>query len=96
LPDRDPEHERLLGIVFKLSPNRAATLSVLLKCTYVSSEKIMEYAGFNSPVKQAIWHIRAALHPLGVEVGNRQGVGYWIDKDDKAKVEHRVEEFLKG
>ena len=95
-PKRDRDHERLLGIVFGLSPAQAGVLSYLSRGTYATSDQLLEYIGAKSNIKVVVSRTRAKVKEYGVEIKSRIRVGYWIEADEREKVQGVVNDYLKG
>lgn len=96
IPDRDPEHERVLGVVFNISPAQARVLSCLCRGTIVSADELLHYTGAKSNIKVVVSRTRAMLKELGMDINSKMGVGYWMDADAKERVADCVSKFLKG
>ncbi|QIG67071.1 hypothetical protein EVB41_062 [Rhizobium phage RHph_TM3_14A] len=94
LPERDTEHERVLGIVFELSPGQASVLSCLVRGAVAKTDELLEYSGLAGPMKVVIFRTREKMRTHGVFIRSKINVGYWIDGDDKKKVEKAVAKFL--
>jgi hypothetical protein len=94
IPERDSEHERVLGIVFELSPAQASVLSCLVRGTIATKEQLLTYSGTRPPIKIVVSRARAKLRTHGLDIKSRIGVGYWIEKDDRKGIEKAVREFL--
>lgn len=96
LPARDMEHERLLGIVFDISPAQAAVLSCLSRATVVSGDELLKYSDTQPPIKVAVSRTRAKVREKGFDIKSKMGVGYWIEPDDKKGIEALVQDFMAG
>lgn len=94
--NRDEEHERLLGIVFNISPAQAAVLSCIMRSTAVTTDELQRYSGNKSHVKIAVSRVRARLKEYGYDINSKKDVGYWIEPDDKKGLEGLVNDFTKG
>lgn len=94
IPKRDPEHERVLGIVFDLSPAQASVLSCLTRGTVATANQLLTYAGVKPPMKVVVSRARAKLKTHGFDIKSRIGVGYWIEPDDRKGIEEAVNKFL--
>jgi hypothetical protein len=91
---RDLEHERVLSIVFNLSPAQASVLSALVRGTVIPAHELLEYTGVKPPIKVVVSHTRTKLRTHGFDIKSRLLVGYWMDPDDKAGVEQKVMEWV--
>lgn len=96
LPERDQEHERVLGIVFDISPAQASVLSCLSRGTVATSDELLAYTGVKSNIKVIVSRTRAKLRTYGYDIKSRMGVGYWIEAEDRRGVEGAVQKFLGG
>lgn len=96
LPTRDEEHERVLGIVFDISPAQAAVLSCLSRATIVTADQLLEYSGTQPPIKVAVSRTRAKVREKGFDIKSKMSVGYWIEPDDKRGIEELVKKFMEG
>lgn len=94
IPPRDTEHERVLGIVFNLSPAQASVLSCLARGTIATGDQLLEYSGVKPPIKVVVSRARAKLKQEGLDIHSRIGVGYWVEPEDKVKIEKAVNQFL--
>src|SRR6478609_8143855 len=90
IPNRDTEHERVLGIVFDMSPAQATILSCLVRGTIVSANELLAYSGLRPPMKVVVSRARAKVKPFGFDIQSKIGVGYWIEKHDKKGIEEAV------
>lgn len=96
LPERDREHERLLGVVFNLSPAQAAIVSCLVRGTMASTEQLAAYAEVGSPVKVMVSRARARLKDHGFDIMSKMDVGYWIEPSDSKGIEEIARKFAGG
>lgn len=96
LPERDQEHERVLGIVFDISPAQAAVLSCLSRANVVSSDELLKFAEAKSNIKVVVSRTRAKMKEKGFDIKSKMGVGYWVEPDDKKGIEKLVKRFLEG
>lgn len=94
IPERDTEHERVLGIVFGLSPAQASVLSCLTRGTVATTEQLLEYCGVKPPIKVVVSRTREKMRSHNVAINSKIGVGYWIDKMHRQLIERKVAEFL--
>lgn len=102
IPARDMEHERVLGIVFELSPAQASVLSCLARGTVATTEQLLEYSGTQPPMKVVISRTRAKMRTHKAfdnvtkpfDIKNRIGVGYWIEKEHSKLIDKAVKDFL--
>jgi len=94
LPDRDREHERVLGRIFDISPSQAAVLSCLSRCSIVTAKELKDYTGVKAPIKIAVSRTRSKLEAHGLFIENKPNVGYWISEEDRNCVDFRVKEFM--
>lgn len=94
MPERDEEHERLLSIVFDISPAQAAILSLLCRAAPATTEQVKEFADLKSDPKSVIWHLRSKLSAYDVELKSRRAIGYWIERDDREKVQQRTDTYI--
>jgi DNA-binding response OmpR family regulator len=96
LPERDREHERVLGIVFNISPAQASVLSCLTRGTVATSEELLAYSGVKSFIKVVVSRTRAKLKEYGFDIKSKMEVGYWIEAEDRKAIEWMVKEFMEG
>ena len=96
LPKRDTDHERVLGIVFDTSPAQASVISCLCRSTIVSSKELLKYTGTKSHIKVAVSRARQKLQAHGLDIKSRIGVGYWIEAEDRHRIETIVEAFIRS
>lgn len=96
IPERDLEHERVLGIVFHTSPVQSSVLSCLLRVPMATSDELLEYTGSKTPSKVAISRARSRLQEHGYDIKSRVGAGYWIEAEDKKGIERLVSNFVEG
>jgi hypothetical protein len=96
LPERDPDHERVLGIVFGISPAQASVLSCLLRIAVATGDELLTYTGSKSHIKVAVSRTRYKLQGKGFDIKSKMGVGYWIEADDKKGIEKLVAKFVEG
>ena len=96
LPERDREHERVLGIVFNLSPAQASVLSCLCRGTVASNDELLEYTGSKSNIKVVVSRTRLTIRQHGFDIKNRMGVGYWMEAADRKGVEALATKFVEG
>lgn len=96
LPERDQEHERVLGVVFDISPAQASVLSCLCRGTIVTGDELLAYTGAKSEIKVVVSRTRAKMRELGMDIHSKINVGYWMDAEDKERVGSHVDKFLKG
>src|SRR6478735_6868563 len=90
LPKKDTEHERVLGIVFDLSPAQASVLSALARGTVATSDELLKFASIKTQLKVVVSRTRAKLRTHGIDINSRIGVGYWIDKEGQDAIELAV------
>jgi len=96
IPARDREHERVLGIVFDISPSQSAVLSCLARATLVTGQELMDYVGQTSHIKVVVSRTRTKLKAFGLEINSKQEVGYWLTPEDKKTIEKMANRFLEG
>lgn len=96
VPPRDQENERLLSIVFNLSPTEAAILSCLYRGTGAPASVLVEYVNVTSSIKPFVSRCRAKLRLKGLDIKSRAGTGYWMEPDDCCKVGKLVADYLGG
>jgi len=96
IPKRDPEHERVLGIVYDISPAQAAVLSCLCRGTVVTGDELMAFSGIKPPVKVVISRTRAKMKEHGMDIRSKINVGYWMDAEDRQDIQRSVDDFLAG
>lgn len=96
LPERDVEHERVLSILFDISPAQASVLSCLARAKVVGSDTLLKYTGTKSQIKVVVSRTRQKVQELGLDIKSKMGVGYWIEKDDKDKIEALVRKFMEA
>ena len=94
LPDKNPDHERVLSIIFNISPAQAGVLSVLARAPFVSGDQLTEWINAKSEIKTVVSKTRSKLKEHGIEIHSRIGAGYWIDGDDREKITAKVDEFM--
>lgn len=95
LPDRDHEHERVIGIVFDLPPQQAALVSFLARGAVASTQQIQEHLDSRTHPKVIVAHARNRLREEGMDIKTRWGVGYWMEEDTRTAIEARIEKFLR-
>lgn len=96
LPEKDQEHERILGMVFDISPAQASVLSCLSRATVATADELLAYAGAKSHIKVVVSRTRAKLQMHGFDIQSKHGVGYWIAPDDKKGIDKMSKAFLEG
>lgn len=96
MPEKDEEHERILGIVFDISPAKASILSCLCRGTGATTQQLVTFAGVTSPVKPMISRMRKKLEEHGLAIESKMGVGYWMSPEDRVRVGRIVDEFVGG
>jgi hypothetical protein len=96
LPPRDAEHERILSIVFDISPQQASVLSCLSRAQVVTADELLEYTGAMSHIKVVVSRTRSKVREKGFDIKSRMGAGYWIEPDDKKGIEALVQKFMGG
>jgi hypothetical protein len=96
IPERDREHERVLGIVFDISPAQASVLSCLCRGTVATADELLAYTGSKSHIKVVVSRVRAKLQLKGFDIKSRMGVGYWIEPDDRKGIEELATKFVEG
>lgn len=96
LPVRDHEHERVLGIVFDISPAQASVLSCLIRGRVATADELLAYTGSKSHIKVVVSRARSKLQAHGFDIKSRIGVGYWIEAEDRKGIEAMVEKFMQG
>lgn len=96
IPKRDPEHERLLGIVFNLSPAQSAVLSFLSRGTVATGAQLLAYSKTVTPIKITVSRVRTKLKEQGMDIKSKPNVGYWMEAEDRADVQLAVQNFLEG
>lgn len=94
LPEKDIEHERLLGIVFDISPAQASVLSCLCRGTGATTAELLDFVGIQSEVKVVVSRTRDKLEAHGISIQSKPSIGYWMDVADRFKVEQLVREFV--
>lgn len=94
LPAKNPDHERVLSIVYGISPAQAGVLSILLRAPFVTGDQLTEWVNAKSEIKTVVSKTRSKLKDHGIEIHSRIGAGYWIDTEDRAKIEERVNAFM--
>lgn len=95
LPDRDREHERVLGIVFDISPAQASVLSCLSRGIVATKDQLLDYTGATH-IKVVVSRTRKKLAPHGFDIKSKMDVGYWIETDDRKGIEKMVTRFMEG
>lgn len=96
LPEKDQEHERILGVIFDLSPAQAATLSCLARVALIDGDRLLEFTGNAPPIKVAVSRTREKLRLHDMDIESKLGVGYWISPEHRAIIEGMVEKFVNG
>jgi len=94
IPERDAEHERVLGIVFDLSPAQAKVLSCLVRGTIRTRGELLAYANVKPPIKIVVSRTRAKLRAHGFDIKSRIGFGYWVEQTDRKGIEAEIAKFL--
>ena len=94
LPDKNSDHERVLSIVFNISPAQAGVLSLLARAPFVTGEQLTDWINAKSEIKTVVSKTRSKLKEHGVEIHSRIGAGYWIDGADRDKIAAKVDEFM--
>lgn len=94
--ERDPEYERLLGIVFNISPAQSSALSCLMRSVVVASGDLLAHTGSKSQVKVIVSRTRAQLRSHGFDIQSKKEVGYWIEPADKIGIKEKVDAFVAG
>lgn len=90
---RDLEHERVLSVVFNLSPAQSSVLSALTRGSIIPSDDLQKYTETHSAIKVVVSHTRKKLRELGIDIKSRVSVGYWMEPEDKAAVDKMVSEW---
>lgn len=94
LPKRDIEHERVLGIVFDLSPAQASVLSALVRGGITTPDELLAYSGVKPPIKVVVSRARTKLRNHGFDIKSRISVGYWMEPEDKEGVADAVTKWV--
>lgn len=93
---RDREHERVLGIVFDISPAQASVLSCLCQNPLATADELLKHSGSKSHIKVVVSRTRSKLQAHGFDIKSKMGVGYWITAEDKAGIDAMVQKFING
>lgn len=72
---------------FKLTQMQARILALLMVEPVVSSLALQQRVGMNTEAKVAINRLRQKLAPYEVEIKSKRFHGFWIEPEDKEKVE---------
>lgn len=96
LPARDEENERMLGVVFDISPAQASVLSCLTRATIATADELLAFSGSKSHIKVVVSRTRAKLKEKGFDIQSKHGVGYWITAEDKDGIKKLVAQFMEG
>ena len=94
LPIKDEEHERVLGIVFDISPAQASVLSCLCRGTIATTAQLIGYTGTKPPIKPVVSRTRKKLRDHKISIHSKANVGYWLEPEDRLRVENMVKNFL--
>lgn len=94
LPERDHEHERVVGIVFNIPPQQAALVSCLSRGAVATTEQLQDYLESKTHPKIVVAHARAKLREDGMDIKSKWGVGYWMEEDTREKIAGRVSDFI--
>jgi len=92
LPERDEEHERLLAILFSLSPAQAGVVSCLTRGVTATTSQLQAYVGDKTPIKVAVSRARARMLDHEIDIMSRIHVGYWIEPVHQDKIKRMVDE----
>jgi cob(I)alamin adenosyltransferase len=79
----------LLGIYSKRLATYAYLDAICSKTGHINRGEGDDYA--RRRVKVAIFKLKKKLRALGVEISTRRGLGYYLDDENKAKVEKLME-----
>lgn len=96
MPERDNEHERVIGILFDIPPQQAAIVSCLARGAVATTRQLWSYLGSKSPPKIAMAHVRKRLRDDKLEIKSKLGVGYWMEEPTIEEINKRVNTFLEG
>lgn len=96
LPTRDADHERVLGVVFNISPAQASVLSCLSRTQLATADELLGFTGVKSNIKVVISRTRHAVREHGFDINSKKGVGYWMTAEDQSGVVTKVNEFMGG
>lgn len=96
LPERDHEHERIVGIVFNIPPQQAAIVSCLARGAVATTDQLWAYLESKTPPKLVMFHARSRLQEEGMDIKSKRSVGYWMEEDTRKKIEKRVTDFVEG
>jgi hypothetical protein len=80
------QNDSKLSNTFKLTPNLANFLGLLLALPVVTAEIISERAGIASDAKVAKHRLQKELIPWDIQVHSKRLLGYWLDDDTKARI----------
>jgi biotin operon repressor len=96
LPDKNTDHERVLSIVFNISPAQAGVLSLLARVPFVTGDQLTEWINAKSEIKTVVSKTRSKLKEHGVEIHSRIGAGYWIEAADREMIAEKVDSFMES
>jgi len=96
LPEKDTEHERILAVLFDLSPAQAAALSCLCRMPLVSSEDLLAFTSTAPPIKVAISRTREKLRTHKMDIDSKPGVGYWMAPEHREQIAKMIDGFKHG
>lgn len=86
------QDNRDLMLTFRLPPRLGNILGLLLSTSVVTQLMIEQRMGLATCAKVAIHRLRKHLKPYGIDVPSQRGLGYWLEKADKAKIAAMVRE----
>lgn len=87
--------DNMLATVFKLPPQQANLLGMLLSQPVVTTDTIKSLGVANTP-KVAINRLRKRMEAYQITIRRSARSGYWLDENDKAVINSAVEMMAKA
>lgn len=84
---------RAIQIRYRLPPQQAALLHLLLDKVVVSTTMIEEETQLTTDAAVAMYRLRNRMDEHGIEIMSQRSVGYWIDDADKLKIKEAIEKL---
>jgi len=75
-----------LRLTFRLSPQQASLMLLLLSMEVVASQVIYERLSVGTEVRVAVHRLRKSLETYNINIEAKRGLGYWLTSETKAKI----------
>ena len=96
IPERDNEYERVIAIVFNMTPQQAALVSCLSRGAVATAEQLKEYLNTETHPKIVVHHVRAKLNEKGIDIKSKWNAGYWMEEDTINAIKAEVDTFIRS